>query len=49
MNTLRTVILMAVLTVMLMAAGGAVGGRSGALFALVMAGAHELRLLLVFR
>jgi len=39
MNTLRTVVFMTVLTLVLMAAGAAVGGRGGALFALVMAGA----------
>jgi heat shock protein HtpX len=42
MNTLKTVMLMALLTVLLMAAGGAVGGRGGALFALVMAGVMNL-------
>jgi len=38
MNTLRTVILMLVLTLILVWAGGALGGQSGALFALVAAG-----------
>lgn len=38
MNTVRTVILMALLTLLLVWAGGAVGGQGGALFALVMAG-----------
>ena len=38
MNTLRTVILMTLLTLVLVWAGGALGGRGGALFALVMAG-----------
>ena len=39
MNTVRTILLMTVLTVVLVLAGGALGGRSGALFALVLAGA----------
>jgi heat shock protein HtpX len=39
MNTLRTVFLMTLLTLVLVGAGGALGGRGGALFALVMAGA----------
>ena len=38
MNTLRTTFLMALLTVLLVLAGGAIGGRSGMTFALVMAG-----------
>lgn len=38
MNTLRTTFLMALLTVLLVMAGGAIGGRSGMTFALVMAG-----------
>jgi heat shock protein HtpX len=38
MNTLRTTLLMALLTVLLVLAGGAIGGRSGMTFALVMAG-----------
>jgi len=42
MNTLRTVILMLVLTLILVWAGGALGGQSGALFALVMAGILNL-------
>ena len=42
MNTLRTILLMTVLTVVLVLAGGAMGGRSGALFALILAGAMNL-------
>jgi len=38
MNALRTTFLMALLTVLLVMAGGAIGGRSGMTFALVMAG-----------
>jgi heat shock protein HtpX len=38
MNTLRTTFLMAMLTVLLVLAGGAIGGQTGMLFALVMAG-----------
>jgi len=38
MNTLRTIFFMTVLTLLLVAAGSAIGGRGGALFALVMAG-----------
>ena len=38
MNILRTTFLMALLTVLLVMAGGAIGGRSGMTFALVMAG-----------
>jgi heat shock protein HtpX len=38
MNTLRTTFLMAMLTVLLVMAGGAIGGRHGMAFALVMAG-----------
>lgn len=37
MNTLRTTLLMALLTVLLVLAGGAIGGRHGMAFALVMA------------
>jgi heat shock protein HtpX len=37
MNALRTTFLMALLTVLLVMAGGAIGGRSGMAFALVMA------------
>ena len=37
MNTLRTTLLMALLTGLLVLAGGAIGGRSGMTFALVMA------------
>jgi heat shock protein HtpX len=39
MNTLKTFLLMAVLTVALVFIGGFVGGQSGALIALVLAGA----------
>ena len=38
MNALRTTFLMAMLTVLLVMAGGAIGGRHGMAFALVMAG-----------
>ncbi|HTP66758.1 MAG TPA: zinc metalloprotease HtpX [Geobacteraceae bacterium] len=38
MNTLRTTFLMALLTVLLVMAGGAIGGRNGMTIALVMAG-----------
>src|SRR5512136_570018 len=38
MNALRTTFLMALLTVLLVTAGGAIGGRHGMTFALVMAG-----------
>jgi len=38
MNALRTTVLMALLTVLLVLAGGAIGGRNGMTFALVMAG-----------
>ena len=38
MNTLRTVILLTVLTLGLVFVGGLIGGQSGALFALIMAG-----------
>ncbi len=38
MNTLRTVVLMTLLTLVLVWAGAALGGRGGALFALIMAG-----------
>jgi heat shock protein HtpX len=38
MNTLRTTFLMAMLTVLLVMAGGAIGGRHGMAFALVIAG-----------
>jgi heat shock protein HtpX len=38
MNMLRTTFLMALLTVLLVMAGGAIGGRSGMTFALIMAG-----------
>jgi heat shock protein HtpX len=42
MNTVRTVVLMAVLTAVLVWAGDALGGRSGAMFALVFAGVINL-------
>jgi len=42
MNTLRTFFFMTVLTLVLVAAGGMVGGRGGALFALIMAGVMNL-------
>ncbi len=42
MNTARTVMLMTLLTLVLVGAGGALGGQSGAFFALVMAGAMNL-------
>jgi len=38
MNALKTTFLMAILTVILVMAGGAIGGRNGMAFALVMAG-----------
>lgn len=38
MNTLKTTFLLALLTVLLVLAGGAIGGRGGMTFALVMAG-----------
>ncbi|RMF48349.1 MAG: protease HtpX, partial [Deltaproteobacteria bacterium] len=38
MNTLKTVILMTLMTLLLVALGGAIGGRGGATFALIMAG-----------
>jgi heat shock protein HtpX len=38
MNALKTTFLMALMTVLLVLAGGAIGGRSGMTFALVMAG-----------
>ncbi|MFZ3209338.1 MAG: zinc metalloprotease HtpX [Geobacteraceae bacterium] len=38
MNALRTTFLMTLLTVLLVMAGGAIGGRSGMTFALIMAG-----------
>lgn len=37
MNTLKTVVLMAGLTVLLIMAGGAIGGRSGMLIAFILA------------
>ena len=37
MNTLKTMVLMVFLTVMLIAIGGALGGRTGMTFALIMA------------
>lgn len=42
MNTLRTFILMTLLTLVLVWAGGAMGGQSGALIALVLAGVMNL-------
>lgn len=42
MNTLRTVFLMTLLTLVLVAAGAALGGQGGALFALVMAAVMNL-------
>ncbi|OHB33491.1 MAG: protease HtpX [Desulfuromonadaceae bacterium GWC2_58_13] len=42
MNTLRTVFLMTLLTLVLVGAGGALGGQGGALFALILAGAMNL-------
>jgi len=42
MNTLRTILLMTVLTVILVFAGGAIGGRGGALFALILAAVMNL-------
>jgi heat shock protein HtpX len=42
MNTLRTILLMTVLTVVLVLAGGAIGGRGGAFFALILAGVMNL-------
>jgi heat shock protein HtpX len=38
MNTLKTTFLLGLLTVLLVLAGGAIGGQSGMLFALIMAG-----------
>ncbi|TYO99252.1 heat shock protein [Geothermobacter ehrlichii] len=38
MNTLKTVLLMTLMTLLLVALGGAIGGQGGATFALVMAG-----------
>jgi len=42
MNTLRTIILLTVLTLGLVFVGGLIGGQQGALFALVMAGVMNL-------
>ncbi|PLY01985.1 MAG: protease HtpX, partial [Desulfuromonas sp.] len=42
MNTVRTVLLMTVLTLVLVFAGGALGGQSGALIALIFAGVMNL-------
>ena len=42
MNTLRTTLLLGLLTCLLVVAGGAIGGRSGMTFALFMAGAMNL-------
>jgi len=42
MNTLRTIMLMTVLTMVLVFAGGALGGQGGAMIALVLAGVMNL-------
>ncbi len=42
MNTMRTVFLMTLLTLVLVGAGGAIGGQGGALFALIMAAVMNL-------
>jgi len=42
MNTLRTFFFMTLLTLILVSAGGALGGQGGALFALIMAGVMNL-------
>jgi heat shock protein HtpX len=42
MNVFRTFVLMAVLTLLLVWAGGMIGGQSGALVALVFAGVMNL-------
>ncbi len=42
MNTMRTVLLMTLLTLVLVGAGGTLGGQGGALFALIMAGVMNL-------
>ena len=42
MNTIRTVVLLTVLTLGLVFIGGMIGGRGGALFALIMAGVMNL-------
>jgi len=42
MNTMRTVMLMTLLTLVLVSAGGALGGRGGAMFALIMAALMNL-------
>ena len=42
MNTARTVLLMTLLTLVLVGAGGALGGQGGAFFALIMAAAMNL-------
>jgi heat shock protein HtpX len=42
MNTLRTVVLLTVLTLGLVFIGGMIGGRGGALFALIMAGVMNM-------
>lgn len=42
MNTMRTVMLMTLLTLVLVGAGGALGGQAGALFALIMAAVMNL-------
>ena len=48
MNTLRTIMLMTVLTMVLVFAGGALGGQGGAMIALILAGGDESGQLLVF-
>ena len=42
MNTMRTIMLMTLLTLVLVFAGGAIGGQGGALFALIMAAVMNL-------
>ena len=42
MNTIRTVVLLTVLTLGLVFIGGMIGGRGGALFALIMAGVMNM-------
>src|SRR5512139_1994832 len=42
MNTLKTTFLLSLLTVLLVLAGGAIGGQGGMLIALVMAGVMNL-------
>ena len=47
MNTLKTFVLMGVLTFILLLLGNAIGGQNGIFIALIMAGFYELFLLLV--